>query len=335
MKFAGQLLEIVLWSMVAARAMAVEVWDMEHMDIRINYDGQGWHMDLKHDIYGLRSADEVILLVRDGSFEDGEGARILRPEAEMFDFLGVGPLEPFWFIPSSQREWLVWPGFAAEDTDLSLMHAYAETDARVVATPARWIRIALESLRFVGDGPGQVSLWQGADNVFWSSYAEPEGGNVFFQLAGGHSHANWGFSHRGLYELTMRASLRLAADPSTAVVSPQMRLRFFVGSDVELWRLQHFSAQAIYPIVEVHEAAIRFLFRKPPDLGTDTLLVEHSTNLCDWSTVASATGNAQLIPVDANFSISLAPDGKVTFTIGEASQAGFLRLRLTGSNAKF
>jgi hypothetical protein len=320
----GKLIFFVFIGQLGAR----EIWDLEHMDIRINYNELGWTIDLHHDIHGVRETDEVVIFVRDGSYEDESGARFIRPEGDAFQFLGVGAGEPFWLIPSSQAYWLVWPGIAAAGTDLQQLHTYSELDPRVSNTAARWIRVALESLVFEGSGDGHLSMWQ-SSNVFWSSYSEPGEGNYFYQLAGGHSHANWGFSQKGLYELGIRGSTFLAEDPETRMESPLAHIRFFVGTPLELWIHQHISAQATYPQIQRVEGHHVYSFRQPVELGNCELLVETSTNLSDWTIVATATGDGDFEQIADNILLNVADDGKVFLRAkDETNPIRFLRLRL-------
>lgn len=318
------LIVVMCFGEVAAR----EVWDLEHMDLRVNYKEQGWKIDLKHDIHGVRETDEVIVFVRDGSFQEAMGARFIRPEDDSFQFLGIGSGEPFWLIPSSQESWLVWPGIAAEKTEIARLHRYAEMDSRVSNTPARWIRVALESLRYSGPEEGHLSLWQ-ASNVFWSSYLEPVQGNYFYQLAGGHSHANWGFSQKGLYKIGIRGSTILAEDIETRIESPLKWLQFFVGSERELWMHQHLSDYAGYPKIKQVENHYAYGFRQPPELGTCELVVETSNNLSDWAIVATASGSGGLELISDNIEIDLAEDGMVWIRAkDELTPIPFLRLRM-------
>lgn len=302
------------------------VLDDGHMDLRFDYGLEGWMVDIYHDDHGAFGMDDVVIQVRDGSFADGDGARIQRPAAETWAFIGVDAGEPFWLLPAAQVEGLIWPGFAAERTVLSLLEPYVETDPRVVSTPARWIAITLESVTFHGDGTGHVSKWVsafGETTVFWSTAIPPEEGDRFFQLAGGHSHVNWGFSHPGRYELVLRASTVPAGDPASRIFSEPVTLTVVVGD----WP-ENGPGTIAHPLeLRVEDGTTLLRFDPAAVKSGETLWLEESDDLKTWHPILRVDMSGIKILVDG-IDYRMTQEGMME-VIREAgfSPSGFARLR--------
>lgn len=69
---------------------------------------------------GNRDPNTHFLPVRPQSYEDG-GGRYIRPDNSVWNwnFLGVSPGEPIWFLHQTQNPNLQWPGLAAENPALA------------------------------------------------------------------------------------------------------------------------------------------------------------------------------------------------------------------------
>lgn len=305
---------------------AREIWETGHIDIRVNYNEDGWEIDLHHEELGIRQPDDVILRVRGGGFASELGARQPMPDNEVFSFIGVNPGDPFWLLPSVERSWLVWPGIAIENTDSNLLHSYVETDSRVSDAPAQWVSIDLLSVDFQGEGSGNLSMWQAGSppRLYWSTFSEPAEGNRYFIFRGTHEHMNWGFSQPGLYEIEIQASAFLADNPQERVYSDPVSIQFYVDP-YGLWVHQHFSeeeesagvsapeqspfgsglsnsiayalgidprqvTEGDKPAVAISDGEFLYSFPLREHLGLGTLLIEQSGDLSQWDTVVEISG---------------------------------------------
>ncbi|MCC5838912.1 MAG: choice-of-anchor M domain-containing protein [Opitutales bacterium] len=215
-----------------------------HLDMDFDYTAEaGWVLRHRHEDKGIRSFGEGLIFVRDGAFP-AEGSRITRPEDGQWAFLGVAAGEPFWFLPASERDGIVWPGMAAEHTDLSLLAAWEAGDPRRTAQATRWIAVDLVGVRFTGEGTGHLAMWVtdigGAPLVFWSTAAPHPAGNRYLMAAGSHNHMAWAFSAPGVYEVDVRASTVLA--DGTVSESAVDTLVFVVGATPDPLRYQEWAA---------------------------------------------------------------------------------------------
>lgn len=215
-----------------------------HLDIDFDYTAEaGWVLRHRHEDKGIRSFGEGLIFVRDGAFP-GEGSRITRPEGAQWEFLGVAAGEPFWFLPATEREEIVWPGMAAEHTDLSLLAPWEAGDPRRSAQPTRWIAVNLVNVRFTGEGAGHLAMWVtdigGAPLIFWSTAAPHPAGNRYLMAAGSHNHMAWGFSAPGVYEVDVQASTVLA-DGSLSESAVET-LVFVVGATPDPVRYHEWAA---------------------------------------------------------------------------------------------
>jgi surface-anchored protein len=144
------------------------------------------------------------------------GAQAPRPASSLFDFVGVGAGQTYWRLPQSQNPNLLYLGVAAYSVNAADTDSYdasTESGGRVVGT-GDWVRLRLDSVTGAGGtaAPGFFSVWQSGDfgpNVMMSSFS---GGitsdDSLWVVAGGHSHFNWGFTAPGIYEVTVRPSVR-------------------------------------------------------------------------------------------------------------------------------
>ncbi len=221
-----------------------------HLDIGFDYTAEsGWVIRHRHEDKGVRSPGEGLLFVHDGAFPEA-GSRLTRPAGGEWDFLGVAAGEPFWFLPSSERARILWPGFAAEHTDAAALAPWEADDPRRTAQPVRWIAVDLVDLRFTGVGTGHISVWVtgafgGAPLVFWSTAEPHPAGNRYLMAAGSHNHMSWGFSAPGVYEIDVRASTVLA--DGSASESAVQTLVFVVGTAPDPARYPEWAALRFAP----------------------------------------------------------------------------------------
>jgi len=120
-----------------------------------------------------------------------------RPAGADWDPLGVLAGESFYFLPQVDA------GAGGADA-LGSPFAGIGTEELTAADWSSVISIQLLSL----SGPGDFSFWQDglSPNFFMSSADGISGADVFSQPAGGHDHANWGFTEPGNYDITVRVS---------------------------------------------------------------------------------------------------------------------------------
>ncbi|MGI9242009.1 MAG: choice-of-anchor M domain-containing protein [Verrucomicrobiales bacterium] len=179
--------------------------------------------------------DDIVTVVPQSSFDyiSGVGGR---PAGSEWDPIGVASGAGFYFLPQVDGG----PGgadalgapFAGIGTE--------ELDAGDWSTP---ISIQLVSV----SGPGNFSFWQdGFSPAFFMSSADGiDGSDVYTQPAGGHDHANWGFSELGSYDITVRVSGTHAVDgPKSAdatysfavVPEPSVGLFALLGGSLLVFR---------------------------------------------------------------------------------------------------
>lgn len=347
---------------ISTALSAREIWKAGHIDIRVNYGEEGWIIDLHHEELGSRSTEDVILWVRGGDWSNSLGARWQMPDDNTFSFIGVQAGEPFWMLPNTEASWLVWPGFAVEDTENHWFHSYVESDSRVSDTAAQWVTIDLLEVDFQGVGAGELSMWQPGPNLFWSTHAEPSEGNRYYIFRGAHSHMNWAFSQPGLYTIDIQASALLANDPEERVFSDPVSIQFYVDP-YGLWVHEHFTVEAeadgqadlrqdpfdtgipnalayafghdprlpldpTYPQLSVMNEQIAYEFPIRTFLGLGSLVIDHSDDLADWQPIAALTGEKAYETFDPASEIQLLDNDKVRLLLDSIQEdRNFFRLR--------
>lgn len=235
----------------AALSGAPQIIGEGHVDFSFCNTGGLWSVGLvwdrsAHPVAGSPASGALIpsalaiLTARDRPFEEG-GNRVLRPVGdEVWDFLGVGEQEPFWWFP--QTGWAgVWPGFSV-CTECGV--PYYEEDPRIRAEGA-WKTVQLLDVRYRGRGSGHYSAWS-IDTfggiVPWMSTAD--GGitddDTYFVGPAGHSHPAMGFSSPGLYEVTFHVTCYGGPGKTNPDTSPPATYYFAVGTYWE-WLARHFK----------------------------------------------------------------------------------------------
>ncbi len=155
-----------------------------------------------------------------------------RPAASAWDFLGVGPGEPIYILPSGGVPNTVpYLGFSTEDPSLS-------------ALGANQYRFTL--IDMTGPEDGVFSLFVGSANVPMNTLTGFPAGSLLIQ-AGDHLHYNWAFSHLGTYDLYMEVE---ALSGNTVITNTTDMFRFQItdggGFDsYEHWRQTMFTPDHI------------------------------------------------------------------------------------------
>ncbi len=186
----------------------------------------------------LRPPNNAVILLKDQPFQPGN--RLLRPEPEEWNFIGVGPGEPFWCIP--QNSWNgVWQGFSF----CSGCSVFFEEDPRVNAT-GNWRVVSLKNKRYLGRGTGHYSTWsQGAFGELTTWMTTVDGINPAqdrYWIGGDHAHPATGFSDLGLYEITIDVTCYEGPGKMKPQTSPEVSFYFAVGTYWS-WIARHFQPE--------------------------------------------------------------------------------------------
>jgi surface-anchored protein len=148
-------------------------------------------------------------------------ARMTMPSNPAYTFLGAAPGQTVWILPQNYVSGVLWLGLSSERTPQQVKHhlcLWDPNDPRGGAnTPALWLRVELIDVR--GPAGGHLSMWQtgtfGGPTVYFSTF---DGGitdrDVFHLGVGAHAHANWGFTHPGVYDIDLRVSTTYRCDTS-------------------------------------------------------------------------------------------------------------------------
>lgn len=177
------------------------VFTTQHVDIRVRYQPEvNPSLDLVARNEDARPpldypATNAVLIV-------AEPAKVELPSD--LPPLGNGG-DPIWVLPSSQREGLLYLGLSAEENPLGVFDGPVE--------------VRLLSV----DGPGHFFVWQAELGAlqFWMNSRDGVGpDDVYRQLVGGHSHADWGFTTSGVYRLTFQATAHRLGEPTNLLSEP-------------------------------------------------------------------------------------------------------------------
>lgn len=204
---------LVVLPATAARASISAILTTEHADIGIGYEDGQWDLHVHDDTNDVEyEPDEVLLYV-------GPAAVTNRPASAAFNFIGVGPGEQYWRLPQSQNPALLYLGVAADEVESGAFASWNNTDPRVNQTGA-YVILSLVDVR----GPGDFSIWSSTDDgpVVWMATSDGiDAEDALYQLVGGHSHYNYGFTATGLYEVDFQATAYLgpgATNPTSSDV---------------------------------------------------------------------------------------------------------------------
>jgi hypothetical protein len=198
----------------------------EHVDINVLFSGGQWDVQLRDDDNQVAFPSGQAFVHVDAS------AETLRSASSSFDFVGVGPGEPYYRITASQTPGLVYLGNAAygvSSSAVDLYNANTESGGRVNGN-GRWVRLNLHSV----DGPGHYSAWSnslGGPVRFFStaqSGTAPSETDTLWLVAGGHSHFNHGFTRRGLYRVNYLPAAYLN-DNNSATLGPNSQASEPIG----------------------------------------------------------------------------------------------------------
>jgi surface-anchored protein len=179
------------------------VWSEGHGDISIQYTAGEWQWFAEEG----KEVGDVIIRLNDVS-------RSEIPDLPAFAFLGpVG--DPIWILPAGQTAGIPFMGVNAEGVALGTF-----TGDRM-------------SLRLTSvSGPGHIMAWTtsgtGMPTLLMNSRDGLDAADKAEVLAGGHFHANWGFTQPGTYRAGFTAS-GTSADGGAPVTSEEAVYTFEVN----------------------------------------------------------------------------------------------------------
>ena len=195
-----------------------ETVDLCHTDIDIPYASCAWRFAVSADDQPATPGNPD----GDRAIDFADALLYVNPAAQWnspsipsaFAFIGAVPNETFWILPQSYDPNVLYLGFASDKAmtpaELAALAAWNPGDPRNSANVnGKWIRVQLVDVR--GPAGGHFSVWQtddfGSPVAYISTY---DGGitsqDVYHDLAGSHSHMNWGFTKPGLYEIDIQVS---------------------------------------------------------------------------------------------------------------------------------
>jgi len=211
--------------------------DFGHLDLDWTFSNDEWTAKAVWDEVWPElelEPNEAVLVAKDKPYPS-EGSRTIRETGSQWEFIGVNAGEPFWRLPSGAgSNPILEPGFATYG---------------VQSGPGP-VRINLANVTFHGGGVGHVSVYTGGDNTPVNLHMTTTDGidaNDFYLMGrGDHRHVNWAFSAKGVYKVSLTASmLTVANDENSRVTSDPQTFIFAVGAPhMELWLLEQGVAPA-------------------------------------------------------------------------------------------
>lgn len=185
-----------------------------------------WKNDGAHVHGDISSGDFPAFGIRALAIFDADTPAPLRPPGNQWNFLGVGPGEPVYILPSSGNlPNIPYLGFSTEDPSLSLIDPEPET-----------YRFTLTAM--TGPSGSVFTIYLSSANVPINTTNGFPAGHIDVE-PGDHLHYNLSFSRLGTYDLTFRLD---ALDGSEVLLTGNTTFRFHItdGSgfpDYHAWRI--------------------------------------------------------------------------------------------------
>jgi surface-anchored protein len=208
----------------SARADAIPVYASGHCDLCADYedDAMSLHYHFHPESPGKDEHGNSLV----GEYEPSalytrvsDSRKSLAPTSPAYKFLGATAGSYIWTLSQNNISGTPYLGFGTE-----------ELDDEVFPNGVTYTVIS-------ANGPGQFSMWMndefGSPIEYWATsngIVDSQGHYTenYTQAAIAHSHANWGFTAEGVYEIRMRVSG--TTNEGTAVSSPVETFTFLVGS---------------------------------------------------------------------------------------------------------
>jgi len=208
--------------------------DFGHLDLDWSYSVGEWSVKLVWDeVFPVLELEPGagVLVAKDKPYAQGEGSRIPRPAGTQWDFIGVDAGVDIWVLPSfAFDDPLLEPGFATYG----------------VPSGPGGVRINLVGVTFHGEGVGHLSTYTTSNQVHMTTSNGIDVNDFYLLGRGDHRHVNWAFTAKGVYEVSLTASMLLVAnDEESRVTSDPQTFIFAVGvPHMERWLLERGVAPA-------------------------------------------------------------------------------------------
>jgi surface-anchored protein len=128
-------------------------------------------------------------------------AIVNRSTSPNYNFLGVGPGQPLYILPSTQNVNLPFLGLSGESLVAGTFAAYRPTeDPRITSSTIReYVKVQMVGMR--SSSGGEFSLYSGTTPTVWMASSDGIGDTDSFWLYRTHFHRNLAFSKAGIYEI--------------------------------------------------------------------------------------------------------------------------------------
>lgn len=192
----------------------------QHADINAFYNGSTWQVTLHDWDWGLyRDPSKTWVFC-------GPAARATWPSGSQWSFFS-NPGAGVWVMPQGSKPKVPYFGVATDLMPGNYFDSYFNNDPRI-NRQGRFIKYSLVSVQ----GPGQFAVWQvdgfGSPTAWMTTKDGIGASDCLFNLEGGHTHFNWGFSDAGVYKIGFQVSAfkngNLVSSPTTFVTFGVERL---------------------------------------------------------------------------------------------------------------
>jgi surface-anchored protein len=200
-------------------ADSIPVYASGHCDLCADYEDGGLSLHYHFHATGPGYDEDGNTLV--GEYEPSslytrvsDATKTTVPSDPAYSFLGESAGSNVWILPQNQTSGVPFLGFGTEELE-----------------PDDW-STGISYKLVSANGPGEVSMWMsgtfGNPIVYWATSDEVTSSDVYTQAALAHSHANWGFTAEGVYNVQMQISGTPVG--SSTVYSDVETFTFLVGS---------------------------------------------------------------------------------------------------------
>lgn len=293
----------------------------EHVDVRWIYDRDADTWNCVALVAGgeqnqtIVSWNDAFLVLSDRPSRpmtpSNSGSRNIQSGSASYAFTGVMPGNPIWIAPQGTPGLgESWPGMENNQA-FSQFGSYIETDTRLPnQSEARpWLKISLKEMTYQGSGSDPIfSYWgvSGGTPRVWMRQSDGIGpSDYFLYSAGTHTHANWGFSEMGIFQLGFSASgFRGPGQTNPTSESQVVPILITVGP-IARWQAE------VFPRSKLLDASFCGMLADPDQDGWKNLL-EYAFGTSPMLPDSSAHPAELGLPRQ-----SIARDGSVTYQVLE------------------
>jgi len=212
-------LTILSVAVASTRAGTIPVYASGHCDLCADYEDSALSLHYHFHSESPGKDEDGNSLV--GEIEPSslytrvsDATKTIVPSGSTYSFLGAPAGSNVWVLSQNPTSGQPFLGFGTEELDDEV-----------------WTTGVTYKLMSVS-GPGQFSMWMsppfGDPIVYWATSNGINSSDVYTQAALGHSHANWGFTSEGVYDVQMQLSGTPAGGSMT--YSEVETFTFLVGS---------------------------------------------------------------------------------------------------------